>query len=354
MGPNGQAQYFAEDPIEASKLLLRHYELTYRAPGEASPRRKATTDPDDRDVGASPHGQEDGGPFATVGDVLSPVTNRGRKLPFDIRKVMAAVIDNDARPLERWREMRDAETVVVWDAHIGGHAVCMLGIESRPIKRLGFIPADGPIMWTGGTLFPQSSKKAARAINSASNNRPLVILANLTGFDGSPESLRACQLEYGAEIGRAIVNFRGPIIFSVISRFHGGAFVVFSNRLNDRMETIALEGTYASVIGGAPAAAVVFARELAERVKADPRVVALTNDAKAAKGAEQAVIGVKLDEVRAAAASEQLGRLAEEYDSIHSVERARAVGSVHRIIPATRLRPDIIEAIRRGVNVGRP
>ena len=60
------------------------------------------------------------------------------------------------------------------------------------------------------------------------------MLANLAGFDGSPESMRRLQLEYGAEIGRAVVNFDGPIVFCVISRFHGGAFVVFSRALNER------------------------------------------------------------------------------------------------------------------------
>jgi acetyl-CoA carboxylase carboxyltransferase component len=149
--------------------------------------------------------------------------------------------------------------VVVWDAHLGGWPVCLMGIESEPLPRFGIPPADGPEQWTGGTLFPQSSRKAARAINAASGNRPVVVLANLTGFDGSPESLRQWQLEYGAEIGRAVVNFRGPIVFCVVSRYHGGAFVVFSNALNDNFSVIALEGTYASVIGGAPAAA-VFSR----------------------------------------------------------------------------------------------
>ena len=28
------------------------------------------------------------------------------------------------------------------------------------------------------------------------------------------------QLEYGAEIGRAVTNFRGPIVFVVITRYH--------------------------------------------------------------------------------------------------------------------------------------
>src|SRR6185312_1180354 len=96
-----------------------------------------------------------------------------------------------------------AETAVVWDAHLGGYPVCLIGMESRQLPRLGFVPADGPDQWTSGTLFPQSSKKVARAINAASNNRPVVLVANLSGFDGSPESMRRLQLEYGAEIGRA-------------------------------------------------------------------------------------------------------------------------------------------------------
>ena len=79
---------------------------------------------------------------------------------------------------------------MVWDAHLGGYPVCLIGIESKPVPRFGFVPADGPDQWTAGTLFPQSSKKVARAINAASNNRPVVILANLSGFDGSPESMR--------------------------------------------------------------------------------------------------------------------------------------------------------------------
>ena len=93
------------------------------------------------------------------------------------------------------------------------------------------------------------------------------MLANLSGFDGSPESLRRLQLEYGAEIGRAIVNFDGPIVLCVVSRYHGGAFVVFSATLNDDMEVLAVEGSFASVIGGAPAAAVVFTGDVDERTR---------------------------------------------------------------------------------------
>src|SRR5690606_31923325 len=109
--------------------------------------------------------------------------------------------------------------------------------------------------------------------NAASGNRPAVILANLSGFDGSPESMRKLQLEYGAEIARAVVNFRGPLFFVVVSRYHGGAYVVFSRTLNDQLHASALTGAFASVIGGAPAAAVVFSREVRSRALAHPTVV---------------------------------------------------------------------------------
>ena len=141
-----------------------------------------------------------------------------------------------------------------------------------------------------------SSKKIARAINAASGNRPLVILANLSGFDGSPESMRELQLEYGAEIGRAVVNFKGPIVFCVVSRYHGGAYVVFSGKLNESIEAAALEGSYASVIGGAPAAAVVFAGEVEARTRHDPRVQRSSRQIAAAEGAEKARLRAQLAE----------------------------------------------------------
>jgi acetyl-CoA carboxylase carboxyltransferase component len=210
---------------------------------------------------------------------------------------------------------------------------------------------DGPAQWTAGTLFPRSSKKTARAINAASGNRPVVILANLSGFDGSPDSLRRLQLEYGAEIGRAVVNFDGPIVFCVISRYHGGAFVVFSGTLNDNMEVAAVEGSYASVIGGAPAAAVVFAAEVNKRTSADPRIAGLqTRIAEAtAHGHDTSPLRAELASARPAVHSEKLGQVADEFDTVHSIERARDVGSVDTIVPAARLRPYLVDAVQRGM-----
>jgi acetyl-CoA carboxylase carboxyltransferase component len=348
MGPNGQAQYWARDLAGSCRILMRHYDHTYVMPGERFPRRAQTQDPPARDVCRSPHTPNSEG-FALVGDIFSDEHNPGRKKPFEIRKVMLAVTDLDHRPLERWPGMEDAEIAVVWDAHIGGYPVCLLGFESRPLPRTGFVATDGPEQWTSGTLFPMASKKIARAINAATNNRPLVILANLSGFDGSPESMRRRQLEFGAEIGRAIVNFQGPIVFCVISRYHGGAFVVFSRELNENFEAIALEGTHASVIGGAPAAAVVFSREVDKRTRTDPRITALEMEIASAGDGRKRRLRAQLSELREIVRSEKLGAVAEEFDHIHSVHRALQVGSLDRIIPASRLRPYLVDAIERGM-----
>jgi acetyl-CoA carboxylase carboxyltransferase component len=349
MGPNGEAQYFAPTIAAACELLRDHYRLTYRVPGERWSRRVPTSDPFDRDVRDTPHVVE-GSEFKTVGDIFSDATNRDRKKPFDIRTVIGAVIDADHESLERWPEMAEADMAVVCDARLGGHAVTVIGIESRPLPRHGVTPADGPAQWSAGTLFPLSSKKVARAVNAASGARPVVMLANLSGFDGSPESLRRLQLEYGAEIGRALVNFDGPFVLCVVSRYHGGAFVVFSSTLNDDMEVLAVEGSFASVIGGAPAAAVVFTREVDDRTSADERVSALETAVAHAKSEDEATVRrAELAEIRELVRTEKLGEVAAQFDAIHSVERARQVGSVHRIIAASALRPELIAAVERGI-----
>jgi acetyl/propionyl-CoA carboxylase alpha subunit/acetyl-CoA carboxylase carboxyltransferase component/predicted transcriptional regulator len=344
MGPNGEAQYFAPDLLSAYKILYDHYEYTYVVPGEKGPRRLVSSDASARDVTTYPYNDGKPGPqaFKTVGEILDPKTNPGRKRMFAMRALMQGVIDGDGGHLERWAHHVGAETAIVWDAHLGGYPVCLLGIESQNLQRTGYRPADGPEEWNGGTLFPQSSKKVARAINAASGVRPVVLLANISGFDGSPESMRKLQLEYGAEIARAVVNFQGPILFCIVGRYHGGAYVVFSRGLNDNLRASAVEGSYASVIGGGPAATVIFPREVRARVAADPRIQALRATLKGNPTAEERAA---FDKLRRDVTIEKRGELAREFDAVHSVERAKRVGSIEEIIPAHTIRPYLIDTL---------
>ncbi|HEX6449494.1 MAG TPA: biotin carboxylase N-terminal domain-containing protein, partial [Trebonia sp.] len=94
MGPNGQAQYWAPSLSAARDVLMAHYEHTYVAPGERTPRRAVTGDPADRDISSFPHSSP-GSDFTTVGQIFSAASNPDRKKPFDIRTVMRAVSDQD-------------------------------------------------------------------------------------------------------------------------------------------------------------------------------------------------------------------------------------------------------------------
>jgi len=347
MGPNGQSQLRVANLSDAYQFLFQHYRYTYVESSSTYPPRKNSSDPVDRDVSVEPYQDFLDQGFSTIGDIFSFEKNPERKKPFDIRQVMTSLVDKDASYCERWRSMQDSDTAIVWETQMGGYSVGMIGIESRNLSRIGEVPFDGPENWSGGTLFPQSSKKVARGINAFSGHLPLVIVANLSGFDGSPESLRRLQLEYGAEIGRAVVNFKGPISFVVVARYHGGAYVVFSKSLNPNLRSAALEGSYASVIGGAPAAAVIFPKKVLQECNADERVKKAKADLKAGTLSQRDYNSL-FNKVK----NEKQTAQGQEFDKVHSVERAQSVGSIDDIIKPSELRPYIIKVVEEGMKKG--
>jgi acetyl-CoA carboxylase carboxyltransferase component len=200
-----------------------------------------------------------------------------------------------------------------------------------------------------GTLFPQSSRKMARAIRSVNGLCPVVVLANLSGFDGSPESMRERQLEFGAEIGKAVVEFDGPILFCVVARYHGGAYVVFSRRLSSRLDAVALEGSYASVIGGGAAAAVVFTRLVRERAQADPRVRAARTALADARLADRRKVEEDYERILAEVVAQVQTEVAREFDAVHNVARALDVGSLDALMTAKELRPSLCARLERAL-----
>lgn len=301
MGANGEAHHVVEDLRSAFDLVVRHHELCAGTP-TGGPIRVPTADSPLRDVTTSPYtGPVEHG-WGDVGEILSPVTHPGRNRPFSIRPVMDALADVDAPRLERWADMAAASGAVVWDTRLDGWPVSLIGVESHP-------RGSGGSWQAAGTLYPMTAKKMARAFNRASGRRPVVVLANLAGFDGSRASLLDHQLEYGAELARAVVNFDGPIVVVVAGRFHGGAYVVLSRQLNPELSVVALTGTRVSVIGGASAAEVVL---------------------RDAVDSEMDTSGCSREEA--------LASVAGRFDAVHDVERARRIGSVDEVVDPGDLR----------------
>jgi hypothetical protein len=98
----------------------------------------------------------------------------------------------------------------------------------------------------------------------------------------------------------------------------------------------------------------VFAREVRTRTERDPRVRDLRERVRATTD-ESALGGLRarFAEVTAAVRAEMLGAVADEFDAVHTIQRARAVGSVDRIIAARDLRPYLIDAVERGMAASR-
>jgi acetyl-CoA carboxylase carboxyltransferase component len=107
---------------------------------------------------------------------------------------------------------------------------------------------------------------------------------------------------------------------------------VFSKALHPGLHAAALEGSFASVIGGSAAAKVVFGREVRARAAADPRLAGLFGEAR-----ERALRELEL---------EKQAELADEFDAVHSVARAQRVGSLDAIVAPSRMRPFLIDALR--------
>jgi acetyl-CoA carboxylase carboxyltransferase component len=327
MGPNGEAHHVVTDLPAAYRLLFDHLSLCEPV-STGRPPWAPTSDGADRSICDSPYSGI--GDFTTVGDVLRAESNGSRKRPFAIRPVMAALADADATTIERWPDQRGAGAAVVWDTRIGGWPVALLGVESQPLP-----DPEQPVARyrAAGTLFPQASRKLARALNAASGRRGAVILANLAGFDGSAESMLGRQLEYGAEIARAVVNFRGPVVVVIIGRFHGGAYVVFSQRLNPSVTTLAIDGTFVSVIGGEAAAGVIFSREVTAAVDAD---LALETSSVSPVDRRRRALELGV---------EHRSRIARRFDDVHSVHRAAEMGSVDRVIAPDEVRSRVVKLL---------
>src|SRR5208282_1087432 len=117
--------------------------------------------------------------------------------------------------------------------------------------------------------------------------------------------------------------------------------------LHEHMETAAIAGSYASVIGGAPAAATVFAREVSARTENDPRVTGIRARLAADPASAHAGLRHQLADTVRVVRAEKLKQLADDFDRVHDIRRARQVGSVDHIIEAADLRPFIIRALER-------
>ena len=290
MGPNGQAQYWAPDlPAAVRAAADRTTSTPTSRPASAGRGRRDTDDPARPRRAVVPARAPGERLHHRRRHLLRRRPTRSGRRPFDIRTVMRAVTDQDHPVLERWAGMADADTAVVFDAHLGGHPVTVLGIESRPIPRRGQLPGRRPRPVDGRHAVPAVVEEDG-AGDQRGQRQPAA------GRAGQPVRASTARRSRCASCSSSTApRSAGPSSTSTGRSCSAWSRATTAGRsscspasLNDNMEVLAVEGSFASVIGGAPAAAVVFTREVDERTGADPRVRELEAALAAAEGVDQA------------------------------------------------------------------
>ena len=333
MGPNGQAQYWAPNLAAAIDILFAHYDHAYVAPGESSPRRAETEDPVDRDVRDYPH-EHPISDFTTVGDICSAETNPERKKAFDIRTVMRAVVDQDHDVLERWAGMADADTTVVLDAHLGRlprqrarHRVPtdpapgrLPGRRARPVDRRHAVPAVVEEDRSGDQRRQRqpSAGGAGEPVRASTAHRSRCASAARVRRRDRP---RDGQLRRADRVLRRLALPRRRLrgLLRRPQRQHGGDRRRGVLRVRHR-------GRPGSRRGVRPRGH----RRAPRRTPGSP---SSRPSWPQADEVEQAQLRLELADLRTAVRSEKLGEVAEEFEKVHNIERARAVGSVARDHP---------------------
>ena len=347
MGPNGQAQYRAPDLAGACECCSPTTSTPTCAPGERFPRRAdgRPARPRRRRLAARAPGSD----LETVGEIFSEETNPGRKKPFDIRAVMRAVADADAAAGALGGHARGGDR-----RHVGraprrlaggaaGHRVpAAVALRLDPGRRARAV--DGghavPAVLEEGRARDQRRVRAA-ARSSCSPTSP--------GSTARPSRCAGCSSSTAPRSGARSSTSTGRSR-SASSRASTAAPSSSSRaRSTTTSRRSRSRARYASVIGGAPAAAVVFARDVDVRTREDERIAGARRADRDRRGRRAPAAARGARELWTEVRSEKLGELAAEFDAVHSVQRAVEVGSVDRVIPASALRADLIDTIERGM-----
>jgi propionyl-CoA carboxylase beta chain len=181
--------------------------------------------------------------------------------PYDIKKVIAAVVD-DGEYLEI--QPIYAENVVTAFARLGGYSV---GIVANQPKALA------------GVLDIDSSEKAARFVRTCDAfNIPLVTFVDVPGFLPGTAQEWGGIIRHGAKLLYAYCEATVPKLTVITRKAYGGAYDVMSSKHVRADFNFAWPTAEVAVMGPDGAVNIIFRKELQEADDADERRAELIAD----------------------------------------------------------------------------
>ena len=219
---SGVADHFAEDDRAALSTVRQ---IVDRAPPPAG-----SAHPDDWRKALPPRHSP---------DELHGIVGANLRRPFDMREVIARVVDDSQ--LDEFKA-RHAETLLTGFARIGG------------------MPAA--ILANNGALFSESALKGAHFIDLANRRGiALLFLQNITGFMVGRRHERAGIAKHGAKMVNAVACASVPKITVIIGGSYGAGNYAMCGRAFDPDFLFAWPSARTAVMGGEQAAGVL--REIA-------------------------------------------------------------------------------------------
>ena len=267
---------------------------------------------------------------------------------------MRAVADQDHETLERWAGMADADTAVVQDAHLGGYP----GLPARHRVATGTPPrlpahrrprhlhrrhAVPEVVEEGGAGDQRGQRQPA----ARGAGEPLR-LRRLARLDAQPAArVRRRDRPRDRQLPRPDRVLRDL----ALPRRRVRGVLQGAQPEHDRARARGLLRLGASAARPPPRWCSP-ARSTSAPRRAPP-YASWRRGSPRPRGSERSRLLVEQAELRAAMRAEKISEVAAEFDGIHNIHRAVDVGSVDAVIPAARLRPEIIAVIERSLGSAR-
>ena len=197
-------------------------------------------------------------------DQIQKILPANNTLPYDIRKVVDCVIDDNTF-VEVQQDF--AKNIVVGFARIDGRSIGI--VANQPASMAGVLDID-------------ASRKGARFVRFCDSfNIPLLVFEDVPGFlPGTDQEWRGI-ITHGAKLLYAFSEATVPRITVITRKAYGGAFDVMNSKNIGADLNFAWPSAEIAVMGAKGAAEIIFKREIAE--SADPQAKWLEKEAEYAE-----------------------------------------------------------------------
>ncbi|HEX8387008.1 MAG TPA: carboxyl transferase domain-containing protein [Rubricoccaceae bacterium] len=191
-------------------------------------------------------------------DELAAVFPEGRQTPYDVREVIARVVDADS-----WTEAKQGygQTLVCGTARVDGWTVGVVASQRLVVKTA---PTKGkaPEMQIGGVIYGDAADKAARFVMQCNQKRiPLLFLQDVTGFMVGTRAEQSGIIKDGAKLVQAVANSVVPKFTVVLGNSFGAGNYALCGRAYDPRLFLAWPTAQIAVMGGAQAAKTLLSIE---------------------------------------------------------------------------------------------